>query len=122
MSNNNGQQPSAPMSIGGVSALLVGIANIWVPTEHIDIVTTAAPILVGFGFKFWTYKTANKPSVAELAATSAIDRQIEYLEERIKKAKDAQRDSEFIKKLEAKLSEQELARAAVFELSTSPSN
>ncbi|MCG9624619.1 hypothetical protein L1D34_07170 [Vibrio mediterranei] len=118
MSNKESKQPSAPLSIGGVSSLLILAANIFVPEGHTALVTTGAPILVAFIFKAWSYCTASQPSETEIATSAAIDRQIQFLKDSLAAAKAEKRDADSIKALDAELLKQELARAAIPDLIT----
>ncbi|ODS10945.1 hypothetical protein [Vibrio scophthalmi] len=122
MSDKAEQPLSSPISIGGVSAVMVGIANMFVPQEHLEIVTIGAPILVGFAFKFFLYLSTafGAPTQEQLAATRIIDSQIKFLEKRIKKAKKDGRSQEHIQSLEKELIEKELARSKVDTLEIKP--
>ncbi|MFS1977170.1 hypothetical protein BCT63_18465 [Vibrio kanaloae] len=113
MTKKSKRSVSPGLSVGGVSSLAIVIVNSFELTQYSEAIIMGIPIGIGvlfFIFEYW-FTFLNIPSLDELKVTSKLDRQVKYLEKRIKKAVKGKRSPESIANLEKELNEAELARA-----------
>lgn len=113
MTDKKEKSLSPGLSVGGLSAVSIGVANIFAPPEYTALVTTAIPVVVG-GI-VWSIEylllALNAPSIDELRLTRQLDRQIKYLRKQIKEAKSGQMKQAHIDTLEEQLQNHILARS-----------
>ncbi|ENP8372327.1 hypothetical protein ACPP0W_001470 [Vibrio alginolyticus] len=110
------------ITIGGVSAVLIGVVNLVVQEQEVKgIVTTAMPIVVAGLFKFLSYMFvfSGFDDIELLKTKRKLDGNIRFYEKRLKKALKQKRTDEDLSELRKALLDAEIARGKVNEVVSS---
>lgn len=110
------------VTIGGVSAVLIGVVNLFFQDQEVKgILTTAMPIIVAGLFKFLNYifVFSGFDDIELLKTKRKLDGNVRFYEQRLKIALKQNRPDEDLSQLRKALLDAEIARGKVYDVISS---